>query len=266
MFEECRNGSIKERLRWFEWSYVVDYVLVLVVIIGLIVANFAFNPYNRYLPVVNGLNNPEFSYPYVTDEVPSLALLPINIVFPLLIFLSYFIYFRDYHDLHHAILGFAEALSFTLFFTAVFKVFAGEYRPNYYEYSITAPKEARVSFPSGHSSMSFCAQLYVSCYFAGKSGLFISTGGQMWKVLVAFIPLFSAGLIAVSRTRDYHHSFADITAGAVLGATIAYFCYFLNYPNLSAKNCHKPKLRKKLVEETKPILSENLDSTGEANK
>jgi len=265
MLNECRNGSIKERFKWFDRSYIIDYAVIGLVVIGFAIANFAFDPYIRYLPI----DDPEFSYPNLKDEVPTWALLPINIIFPIIVFLLYFVYARDFHDLHHSILGLVEALILTLFFTAVFKIFAGEYRPNYFAYSVVSPKDARQSFPSGHSSMSFCCQFYVSLYFAGKSKLFTIHGGQMWKVIISFIPLFAAGLIAVSRTRDYHHNFADISAGAVLGATIAYYCYHLNYPNLTAKNCYKPKFRNNLSnEEFKPVLTsnDNLDGISEAKQ
>jgi len=257
--DECRNGSIKERFKWFDTSYIIDYVIIVLFIVAFSIASVAFNPYHRYLPS----NDPEFSYPYDADLVPTWTLIPINIIFPILVFLiTFFVFGRNFHDLHNSLLGFAETLVFTLFFTSVFKVFAGEYRPNYFEYVSISPKDASMSFPSGHSSMSFCAQLYVSLYFAGKSKLFTVNGGQLWKVIVAFIPLFAASLIAVSRTRDYHHSFTDILAGSVIGCAITYYCYYLNYPNLTSKHCHEPKWRKKFDNNTEYksfASSESLD-------
>ncbi len=81
------------------------------------------------------------------------------------------------HDFHHASLGLAEAVLFTLLFTDVLKVVCGRYRPDWYG-SAPPPNNAsffgrliqyryarqglsgaiisdgRQSFPSGHASVS----------------------------------------------------------------------------------------------------------------
>lgn len=51
--------------------------------------------------------------------------------------------------------------------------------------------------------------------------------------------------MAVSRTRDYHHNFDDVLAGAVIGCVIAMACYFCFYPSLFDANSHLPRHRRK---------------------
>jgi membrane-associated phospholipid phosphatase len=44
---------------------------------------------------------------------------------------------------------------------------------------------------------------------------------KAWRILVLLAPPLMAALVAVSRTIDYHHHFADILAGSLIGTGIA---------------------------------------------
>jgi membrane-associated phospholipid phosphatase len=138
--------------------------------------------------------------------------------------------------------------------TDVFKVFAGRLRPNFLARCIpdatgacsqfgATVRDARLSFPSGHSSMSFAGMIYLSLFIAGKLRTFKPSGGALWRYLLSLIPLLIAGMIAVSRTLDYHHNHDDIIAGTVIGTFIGTSCYFLQYPSLFDKYCNRPKNR-----------------------
>lgn len=67
--------------------------------------------------------------------------------------------------------------------------------------------------------------------------------GRIDQVVLALLPPFAAGFVAVSRTRDYKHNFSDILAGAVIGSMLTIFVYFLNYHSLMSEECHRPKIR-----------------------
>jgi len=93
-------------------------------------------------------------------------------------------------------------------FTDAIKLACGRIRPDYYHTvdSGHVPKEGRVSFPSGHSSISFQGMVMLALYLQGQFKLFVvESGGQFWKAVVSLTPLILSTFIAVSRTRDYHH-------------------------------------------------------------
>jgi len=230
---------------WFSKQYLADWS---VSVVGILVSYILFEteaivPFDRYLP-------PDFqeaSYPLKPDIVPTwLAFLFVTVIPLLVIFVTYLLH-KNKHDVHHAILTLAESILFAYLFTGLGKVLAGRYRPNYYA-SVENNGgqdflDGRQSFPSGHSSVSFAGMMFVSLYFAGKVGLFRKNGGQIWKSLVCLLPLIIAFLIAISRTRDYHHNFSDIVAGSFIGVLSAIYAYFLQYPSLLDDHCDIPKFR-----------------------
>jgi len=230
---------------WWRWDYLVDWaVLGVVCMTELLLSHLVFSPYERYLPA----NDPAVSYPNLPDTIPSWSLAFIDGLLPILIFVAWQYLMRSSHDLHHATLGLAQALVFTLLFTDAVKISAGRYRPDWQarvdgKLSESVLRDGRQSFPSGHSSIAFAGMVYLSLWLSGKLGLFRHHGGTSWKACVILCPIAVATLVAVSRTRDYHHDFSDILAGAVLGAGMAVFAYYLNYHSLSSDKSHLPKLR-----------------------
>jgi len=222
---------------WWHYSYFIDYVLIVILfVLGQVVAA-KLPPYHRYIPT----NDPSISYPNKKDIIPNWAMLVLANLGPIAIFAFYQIWGRSLHDFHHSCLGILEGLGFTVFFTGFIKIFAGELRPNYLSHGDS--KDERGSFPSGHASVMFQGMTFLSLWMCGKFGLFKKAGGHVWQQFIIFVPLIAAGLVALTRIRDYHHNFVDITAGAVLGAAIAVINYFLKYPPLWKKRCEIPKRR-----------------------
>jgi membrane-associated phospholipid phosphatase len=139
--------------------------------------------------------------------------------------------------------------------TDICKILAGRLRPDFIARCLpdiagncTNPnlkdvRDARASFPSGHSSLSFCAMVYLSLYLCGKFRIFWTNSGQLWKVVIVLSPLIGSTFIAISRTKDYHHNFDDVIAGSMLGACLAFVGYFIHYPSLLNANCDIPKNR-----------------------
>lgn len=100
--------------------------------------------------------------------------------------------------------------------------------------------EGRKSFPSGHSSFSFCAFGFVTFYLAGKLHTFESQGrGVAWKLIVTLLPSYCALMVALSRTTDYRHHYEDVAVGSLLGLAIAYAVYRQYYPALTHAKCDR---------------------------
>lgn len=119
------------------------------------------------------------------------------------------------------------------------------------------------SFPSGHSSFSFAGLGYLSLFLAGQMSIFAhgapsspsgngsSSSGNaeaaeklvradLGRALVCLTPLLGATWIAISRCQDYRHDVYDVTVGALLGWTVAYWSYRRYWPRVSSSRCHEP--------------------------
>lgn len=72
------------------------------------------------------------------------------------------------------------------------------------------------STPSGHSSISFSGLLYLTLWLLGQFKLLQprSSSRYIYNYLVVFSPLLLATYVALSRTQDYRHHFADIILGS----------------------------------------------------
>lgn len=120
------------------------------------------------------------------------------------------------------------------------------------------------SFPSGHSSFSFAGLGYLTLFLAGQMSIFAygtspSSSGSgsptgvsnterveklvradLGRALLCFTPLLAATWIAISRCQDYRHDVYDVTVGALLGWTVAYWSYRRYWPRVSSSRCHEP--------------------------
>ena len=78
-------------------------------------------------------------------------------------------------------------------------------------------KEARLSFPSGHSSFSMYCMLYIVLYIQFR----VSTPKAIFLKPVVQLIFLSLGLYTcLSRVSDYKHHPGDVLAGAVLGVAV----------------------------------------------
>ena len=170
-------------------------------------------------------------------------------------------YFSVNFNPHRTISVYLAGVGITLLLTNAIKLYVGYLRPIFYDVCVPDDEyetctsgddnSARQSFPSGHSSLSFCGLGLYSCYLEQRfgvsswretpaqhqhssipysetdrrsdqmvSGSYIIMLARLSSIL-SRTPLLLAGFIATSRIVDNHHFPADVVGGSVLGLSIA---------------------------------------------
>lgn len=108
-------------------------------------------------------------------------------------------------------------------------------------------REASLSFPSGHSSLSCCGMTFSVWYFLGK----IKNRERWMTFLIAVIPWGWSIFVAGSRLVDKWHHPSDVVAGLGLGFATCTIAYHVWYPPVWSSTAGIPR----------PML-DDLDSSG----
>lgn len=186
-----------------------------------------------------------------TETVPDWLLLLLSFVFPSMLLVVHGATSKIKNDLHSSICALFFSMGCSTFITSFVKLYVGYFRPNFYEYCefsdnnmecASSNPDPRKSFPSGHSSSSFCSMTLLTLFYFGKVGIHrcsttsrrqgISQSVVMKKRCLSILsgsPLMLAIFIAVSRVHDDMHHPADVVAGAVVGISCAVFGHGLWY-------------------------------------
>jgi diacylglycerol diphosphate phosphatase/phosphatidate phosphatase len=162
-------------------------------------------------------------------------------------------YFSDSFNPHRTFCVYLAGVGLTLLLTDAIKVYVGYLRPIFYDVCVPDEEyqtctsgdddDARQSFPSGHSSLSFCGLGLFSFYLEERFGVSklresrhhsivppSEIDHQSYQTTIGLARIFSilsksplllAGYIATSRIVDNHHFPADVVGGSVLGFSIA---------------------------------------------
>lgn len=137
-----------------------------------------------------------------------------------------------------AVASFSMAIGLSEGATNVLKIWVQRRRPSFYdlcgfniqtlqcEASADYIKEANLSFPSGHSSMSCCGMTFLVWYFQGK----IKSRERWVTMVIAVVPWGWAIFVAASRLVDHWHHPSDIVAGLGLGFATSTIAYHVWYP------------------------------------
>lgn len=204
-----------------------------------------------------------YKNPRTPSYVPTSVLWPLVFIVPTTVMLLYFLVKRDRTELCQGFLSLSLALGLNGVITNIIKLIVGRPRPDFFYRCFPEGREdleditdigaactgemhtiqeGRKSFPSGHSSFSFCSLGYLSLWICGKLCVFGKKRGQGWRLVVGISPIILALMVALSRTSDYHHHWQDVVVGSLLGLFISYLCYRQYYPRLTSPHCHLPYL------------------------
>ncbi|KAM7344606.1 wunen isoform 2-T2 [Cochliomyia hominivorax] len=85
-------------------------------------------------------------------------------------------------------------------------------------------KEARLSFPSGHSSFTFYTMVYLALYLQSRMTWH---GSKLLRHFLQFALIMIAWYTALSRVSDYKHHWSDVLAGSAIGALVAVVVSYL---------------------------------------
>ena len=205
--------------------------------------------------IVNQVYNQEFN----GETVSSLNLILLAFFLPLLVQLG-LSYFYGKNHVHKSLCVWLSGFGINGIVTDCIKLYAGYLRPIFYEFcepdedyeecTSGQDKQMRLSFPSGHSSMSFCGLCILSFYLEQRFGvsksrnfIYDETSGRLMAgyggpvrfrriiSLLCYLPVALACFIAASRVADDKHHPADVVGGAFIGASVASLVHSIWYPS-----------------------------------
>lgn len=158
-------------------------------------------------------------------------------------------------NIHATTCTLLTAIGISEFITQLLKYYAGRLRPNFYSMcnfntetlTCTATNihliyESRLSFPSGHASLSFCGAGCLVLYFIGRFGYlrnhcyYSQEEGKCkskFIFLLSFTPLLLSTHCAASRLVDNWHHPSDILAGMIIGLVCAVISYHIWFPPIT---------------------------------
>jgi membrane-associated phospholipid phosphatase len=88
---------------------------------------------------------------------------------------------------------------------------------------------ALVSFPSGHTNIAFAGFVYLYLYLNAKLKVFSDHQPAYWMLVLTYIPILGATLIAGTLVITANHHWYDVMAGAVIGTVMAVSSYRVMY-------------------------------------
>ncbi|KAL7544071.1 hypothetical protein ACHAXR_013575 [Thalassiosira sp. AJA248-18] len=180
---------------------------------------------------------------FISLWLPISAVVFLGSVFPLIV--STLPNNNPLHNIHAGVCTVLVGIGISEVVTQTFKFYVGRLRPNFYAMcgfdkdtlqctnGEEMEMEARMSFPSGHSSLSFCGLLCVVLFLLGRLGFgrnigsMIASGRGKILIAVSFTPLLLCFWCATSRLVDNWHHPSDIIAGSILGSVSACISYHM---------------------------------------
>jgi membrane-associated phospholipid phosphatase len=206
------------------------------------------------------LNQPLIDPPTISSS----SLIVTCIVLPLALILSLNLASRrpmgrpQFHELRAGVCALLVSVGLSESVTCTLKLYVSRHRPNFYhlcgfnpqtlqcEAELSKVHEASLSFPSGHSSLSFCGMTFLVYFALGRLALLTASnsswtilGGRtillypyksLLGVLCVLVPWSYCFFVAASRIVDYWHHPSDVVAGSLIGIAAATIGYHAFYP------------------------------------
>jgi len=158
---------------------------------------------------------------------------------------------RKLHNIHAGLCALFVAIGSSEGLTQILKIIVLRRRPNFYhlcEFNTTTKLctatfhrvlEAQLSFPSGHTSLSFSGMTILVWFLLGQVHYRTSSHNK-GLYLLCFFPWIYACFVGISRIVDYWHHPSDVLAGFLLGTTCSTIAYHLWYPPVLSRDAGIP--------------------------
>lgn len=221
-------------------------------------------PYQRLFAIqyVNGeIDSRELAYPQRRPILNSAVAGIIVFIVPELVILAFQIRIRSFWDVNNATIGLIYTLISGSCFQVIIKALIGGFRPHFLSVCDPDPaiiaeagaglgyhsayfdsticrgdpakiKNARISFPSGHTEAAFAGFGFLYLYLNAKLKIWSNYQPRYWKIVLAYIPILGAVLIAGNLVITYNHHWYDCVAGAIIGIVFALSCYRAVYASI----------------------------------
>ncbi len=121
--------------------------------------------------------------------------------------------------------GYLQSMSVTLFATQVAKYAVGRKRPDFDNRPSDQLEDGRLSFWSGHASLSFSSATYFSLYMLEHVGNWDNGWHVALKIGSSIAVIGMAGWVSSTRVKDNKHHTGDVIVGGLVGAGVAFFFY-----------------------------------------
>jgi membrane-associated phospholipid phosphatase len=227
------------------------FVLAIELLIALVI-QVTLTPYQKAF----SLNDPLIQYTTKSDSVSNVSLFVISIGLPIFIFGTFnCIPLSDrqqsWKRFTHRSFGLLQSFGLTLVITNIIKFTYGGLRPDFLARclpdinlictgSASVIQEGRLSFPSGHASISCSGLVYLSLFLFFELGLAAPPFRQeqseptrnpmvFLKLSVTLCPVIGAILIGISRVVDHRHHPYDGVWGLLLGTVIAILVVYVHH-------------------------------------
>eukprot|EP01101_Sappina_pedata_P003335 TRINITY_DN13578_c0_g1_i1.p1 TRINITY_DN13578_c0_g1~~TRINITY_DN13578_c0_g1_i1.p1 ORF type:complete len:305 (-),score=70.20 TRINITY_DN13578_c0_g1_i1:38-847(-) len=250
--------DLKRTFPWWNRSYLLDYGIQLLIWAVVIFIWQVMLPTDRFqmtLPSQSADYLGSINRTHVDNEVFVFSwTCPMFIFTPPVFFAITQYWYRSSHDLHSSVLAFSSGGSMLLLSTGFFKKTFGFLRPDFLSrckpdenMKCTAEEsfylqDGRMTFPSGHASMSWFSFGFLALYLCGKLRPFDGSRSHSAfarSVIVMFFPLF-ATYVCATRVADFRHFLRDVSVGSLLGIVWALISYHLFYPALWKSDSEYP--------------------------
>jgi phosphatidate phosphatase len=255
------------------FQIVCDVGVILAIGIIFLLVNSYVQPFERGFYC----NDNDIFYPLLPDIIPAYAVGLFGILGTIvaIILIEIFNIHKNFNtkqlliSIYHGLTIFLLGLIVTLLLTEIGKRWIGRLRPHFIE--VCKPdlqnlkcsfsdnvellryietngtfckgnskdiKEARLSFPSGHSSISFYTMIFLITYIEARvNGLTF----RFFKVLLQLTALIAAYVTSISRIKDNHHRGTDVLGGAIIGIIVAIHVIFVSGRVIWLYNRTKPQ-------------------------